>query len=327
MATILKEKGLWFNDVVLIPQPGQIRSRKDVPRELNRFICSGMTAVVGKTFAKTATDMGLSVCIPRFLGIDKEIEIYNNCTDKTNLYCSMGLKDLKRIVEFNNIGCKNYTIDVASGYLPHLEETIQLLEDNAHVEKIIIGNVVTKKGCENLINFIEKRKWKGIIRLGISNGSGCETYSQTGYGSGALTEIIDCAILTNNNVKLASDGGLKDGGYVSKAFLAGVDYCYIGGMFAKSEEAETHINGDGTYYGLASEKNQILSTGKKFNHTEGKEYSVDKSKIKPLKEIVNDLWGCVSSAVSYSGHKTLTNAIGNGIFQIKENSLPPRIRY
>jgi len=31
----------------------------------------------------------------------------------------------------------------------------------------------------------------------------------------------------------------------------------------------------------------------------------------------------LSSAVSYSGYNTLTDFVGNGIFEIKENSLPP----
>jgi hypothetical protein len=39
---------------------------------------------------------------------------------------------------------------------------------------------------------------------------------------------------------------------------------------------------------------------------------------------VDELWGGISSAVSYGGYDTLTNFIGNGVFEIKQNSLPPR---
>jgi len=42
-----------------------------------------------------------------------------------------------------------------------------------------------------------------------------------------------------------------------------------------------------------------------------------------LDQLVEDLWGGLSSAVSYSGYSTLTDFIGNGIFEVKENSLPP----
>lgn len=328
MATILKEKAIWFNDVILVPQLGVVRSRKEIKPELHRFISSCMTAVVGPTFAKEATSLGLTVCIPRFFGINKELNIYNHCQIKDNLYLSMGLNDIARIEEFAKTGCQNYLIDIASGYLPHIEETVKLLVEKTPIKNIILGNITTKTGFHYLAGIASKYKLNCIIRLGLSNGSGCQTYSNTGVGSGSLSELIEIAPYKSQyqNIYLASDGGLKDGGYVSKSFLGGSDHCFIGGMFAKALEAETHINGDGTYYGLASDKNQILSTGKKFRHSEGSVYEVDKSELKPLKEIVSELWGCVSSAVSYSGYSSLSDAIGNGVFQLKLNSLPPRKR-
>jgi hypothetical protein len=76
MATILQNKALWFNDVILVPQLGAIKSRSEVPKELNRLVVSPMTSVVGKTFAKEATNLGLTVCIPRFLGMEKQTDIY-----------------------------------------------------------------------------------------------------------------------------------------------------------------------------------------------------------------------------------------------------------
>jgi hypothetical protein len=227
------------------------------------------------------------------------------------------------------LGCESFLIDVANGYLPQIEENVKLLVENSNIKHIILGNITTRTGFYHLGNIIKKYGLRGMIRVGISNGSGCETYSQTGYGSGQLSEILeigDSKSYYDNKISIASDGGLKDGGFVSKAFFSGSDYTFIGGMFARALEAETHISGDSTYFGLASDKNQILSTGKKFRHSEGKEYKIEKEELKPLKDIVNELWGCISSAVSWSGHKTLTNAIGNGVFQIKQNSLPSRKR-
>jgi hypothetical protein len=46
--------------------------------------------------------------------------------------------------------------------------------------------------------------------------------------------------------------------------------------------------------------------------------------LRPLEELVDELWGGISSAVSYSGYNTLKRFIGNGVFEIKQNSLPPR---
>lgn len=329
MPIILKEKALWFNDVIIVPQLGTVRSRKEIKPELHRFIASCMTAVVGPTFAQAATDLGITVCIPRFLGVDKEISIYNGCYNKKNLYLSMGLNDLNRVKEFSKTGCQNYLVDVASGYLPHIEETVKLLVDNTPIKNIILGNVTTVTGFHYLAGIAKKHKLNCIIRCGLSNGSACQTYSNVGVGSGAFSELVEISPYKSqyDNVFLASDGGLKDGGYISKSLLAGSDFCFIGGAFAKALEAEAHIGGDGTYYGLASDKNQILSTGAKYRHSEGTEYKIDTKELKPLKEIVDEIWGCVSSAVSYSGFSSLSDAIGQGTFQVKFNSLPPRKRY
>ncbi len=98
----------------------------------------------------------------------------------------------------------------------------------------------------------------------------------------------------------------------------------MGGFFSKAKEAETHIIKDGTYWGGASKKQQELFGGVK-RHSEGKVYKIEDD-IVPLEELVNELWGGISSCVSYSGYKTLESFIGNGVFEIKENSLPPKSR-
>ena len=51
MAQILKSKSIYYNDVNLVAQPCKVKSRKDIPVELNRVIVSPMEAIVGKTFA------------------------------------------------------------------------------------------------------------------------------------------------------------------------------------------------------------------------------------------------------------------------------------
>ena len=121
---------------------------------------------------------------------------------------------------------------------------------------------------------------------------------------------------------IIADGGIKNAGYASKAFGAGADYVMMGGYFAKAFEAETHVRGDGHYWGGASHKQQILSTGKVYRHSEGKEVPI-LDELCPLETLVDELWGGISSAVSYGGYDTLTNFIGNGVFEIKQNSLPP----
>jgi GMP reductase len=172
------------------------------------------------------------------------------------------------------------------------------------------------------------------IRVGIAGGSPCATNDSTGYNRGPITELMEIdecypfdptsdEIFLNRKPFIIADGGIKNAGYASKAFGAGADYVMMGGYFARAFEAETHVRGDGHYWGGASHKQQILSTGKVYRHSEGKEVPI-LDELRPLESLVDELWGGISSAVSYSGYETLSGFISNGVFEIKENSLPPR---
>jgi len=42
--------------------------------------------------------------------------------------------------------------------------------------------------------------------------------------------------------------------------------------------------------------------------------------------LVEELQGGIASGISYSGHSSVSEFIGNGTFEIKINSLPPKNR-
>ncbi len=312
---ILNTQSLYYDDVNLIAQPqNKIKSRTDIPKELDRIIISPMSAVVGKTFARKALELGLSVCVPRFGGIERQKEILENCSDYFNLHSlcvSVGLDDWKS-VEGLKIYCRNILIDVANGYLKDVAEFASRLKMDGF--NVMVGNVHSRNGVECFSN--------SLIRCGIGGGSVCQTSLVSGYTRGQITELMECAdglLKRSTGNGIIADGGVKDSGCAVKAFGAGADYVMMGGYFSYAEEAESVINGDLTYWGGASEKQQILQYGEKRRHSEGKVVSIDKSRVKPLKELVDDLWGGISSGVSYSGYGSLSEFIGNGVFEVKHS--------
>jgi GMP reductase len=198
----------------------------------------------------------------------------------------------------------------------------------------MLGNIHTAQGFQILSSIKPDIKMEKYIRVGIAGGSPCATNDSTGYNRGPITELMEIdesnpwdptsdQIFLNRKPFIIADGGIKNAGYASKAFGAGADYVMMGGYFAKAFEAETHQRGDGTYWGGASHKQQILSTGKTYRHSEGKEVPI-LDELRPLESLVDELWGGISSAVSYSGYETLSGFISNGVFELKQNSLPPR---
>lgn len=330
MSRILHSKSIYYNDVNLIAQPSAVKSRGDIPKELNKVIVSPMEAVIGEKFAKEADKLGLSICLHRFCDVEKQVEILNQLKNKQNVFVSVGANDLERVKRLAMENVQNILIDIANGYIPHLKEVIKKVNDNCDLKTLMVGNVMTERGFFNCVEAATSvnSNIKTIVRVGIAGGSACATSDATGYNRGQITELMEISsmkqdmCIKGNCHSFAADGGVKNGNYAAKAFGAGADYVMMGGYFARALEAETHIMGDGTYWGGASHKQQERYGGVK-KHSEGKVYKVD-DKLEPLSKLVDELWGGLSSAVSYSGYPTLTEFIGNGVFEIKENSLPPK---
>ena len=334
MAQILKTKSIYYNDVNLVAQPCKVKSRKDIPVELNRVIVSPMEAIVGKTFALKANQLGLTVCLHRFCSIEEQVALFKKLPTKQNVVVSIGLNDWDRVKALAEFGADKWLIDMANGYMHNeIQECVDKLSDVAPVYDLMLGNVHTERGFQLLSNIKSKHKHDKYIRIGIAGGSPCATNDSTGYNRGPISEIMEIdqsSFLdpihyssSENKPYIIADGGIKNSGYAAKAFGAGADYVMMGGYFAKAFEAETHVRGDGYYWGGASHKQQILSTGKAYRHSEGKEVPII-DELSPLETLVSELWGGISSAVSYGGCSNLTEFIGNGVFELKHNSLPPR---
>lgn len=340
MAVILKSKSIYFNDIVMLPKLGKVRSRKDVPVELYRVIVSPMVSVVGETFIIEAAKLGLSVALPRFIKNVQKIRLatlfhQNKNNDKQLCFMSIGMNEsdesLNELSKNYSFQSRDWLVDVASGYTKGWQtkgkELRSILGDNLH--NLMVGNVVTIEGVDYLINNLMPFCYNLFTRNGIGNGSQCSTSDNAAINRGQVTELMECSeseIYKQNkdHCFLVSDGGIKSAGYALKAYACGASYVLMGGYFVKAIEAETNVKGEYTYFGCASEKQNKLAGLDK--HSEGKEMKINKEELKPLSYLVKELWGGISSGVSYSGYTSLSELIGNGIFEIKQNSLPPRNR-
>ena len=316
---ILSTKSIYYDDVNLIAQPNNlIASRKDVPKELNRIFVSPMSAVVGKSFAKSAYDLGISVCVHRFCSIQDQCDTFVGCkvdqTKENKVWAAIGLAEYDRFSALFDLGCRHFTIDVANGYLGTVIDFLRILNFDYKGEdcSFIVGNVHSD------IGFNLYQEFKNVdIRVNIAGGNACDTKSQTGVNRGQITEISECYYGRKAENRIIADGGIKGPGEAAKAFGAGSDFIMLGSYFACAEEAENVITDQFIMWGSAS-KHQMVLSNKKVSHNEGKVHKIDKSEVKPLKELIENLWDGISSAVSYSGFGSLSNFIGRGVFEIKQ---------
>jgi IMP dehydrogenase len=115
---------------------------------------------------------------------------------------------------------------------------------------VIVGNCVTYKVA---LEFFET----GIsgILVGIGPGAACTTRGVLGIGVGQVTATCDVAQArefyykkTGRYVPIITDGGMRTGGDICKAFACGADAVMIGSSLARAKEAP----GRGYHWGMAT---------------------------------------------------------------------------
>ena len=115
---------------------------------------------------------------------------------------------------------------------------------------VIVGNCVSYDVALELMS-------TGIhaLLVGVGPGAACTTREVTGVGVPQVTALLDCAAArddhfdrTGKYVPIISDGGIRTGGDLCKAFVCGADAVMLGTPLAKAEEAP----GRGFNWGMAT---------------------------------------------------------------------------
>ena len=93
------------------------------------------------------------------------------------------------------------------------------------------------------------------VLVGVGPGAACTTREVTGVGVPQVTATLDCAAArqeyydrTGRYVPIITDGGIRTGGDLCKAFACGADAVMLGTPLAQSEEAP----GKGYNWGMAN---------------------------------------------------------------------------
>jgi IMP dehydrogenase len=115
---------------------------------------------------------------------------------------------------------------------------------------VIVGNCVSFQAATELME-------TGIAGLlvGVGPGAACTSREVLGIGVPQVTATIDCAAAreaffraTGRYVPIITDGGIRTGGDLCKAFASGADAVMLGSPFAQCAEAP----GRGHHWGMAT---------------------------------------------------------------------------
>lgn len=115
---------------------------------------------------------------------------------------------------------------------------------------IVIGNCVTNEVTLELL----ETGAAGLL-IGIGPGAACTTRGVLGIGVPQVTATIDAAAArdyyfkrTGKYIPIITDGGMRIGGEICKAFASGADAVMVGSAFARAKEAP----GRGYHWGMAT---------------------------------------------------------------------------
>ena len=322
-------KALTYDDINIVPKYSDIESRTDIDIS-TRFtkkirikipvVSTPMDTITELDMAREMMEWGGAGIVHRFMSIEKQAEIMNKLCyipDSEHvllkndlLRCAaIGVKDdfLERAKELVNNGCNVLVIDVAHGYHKLVGEAIEKIKTKLETIEVVAGSVATGEACEYLCE-----RGADAIRIGIGNGSLCETRIRTGVGVPQVTALLDCvAVADTYGCPTIADGGVRTVGDVCKGLSCGADTIMLGSLLSGTKETPGEIEKVGKWPNEQLYKKYRGSASLDSKKSRGDNKNVEGNhKVIPykgkVKRIIKDIQEGLRSSFSYVGANNIS---------------------
>lgn len=328
MSQFISQPSLSFDDVILVPQYSDIRSRSEIDMSVKLTDDLVLTLPIISSPMNTVTETNMANAIHRLGGLGV-LHRYNTIEYQSKLLSYVEVQEKRaaaigvtgdyqeRLTTLVTQGLRIVCLDIAHGDHILMEEAIRWVKSTFPQLYIIAGNVATAAGFERL-----SRAGANAIRVSIGSGSICTTRIQTGHGRPTLEAIIQIAKYkeeTGDTALIVADGGIKNAGDIVKCLAAGADLVMLGSLLAGTYESPGRVvkTAQGSfkrYAGMASKEAQLKGRGH-YNSIEGIATMV---KFKGnVAFTIADLQKNIASGMSYSGARTIKELQELAIFQIQ----------
>lgn len=312
-----------FDDIQIVPTFSEVQSRSECELKTlftrrytigTPLVASPMDTVTDSTMSLAIADYGGVGIIHRFMKIDEQVKHVMKVKAREKLVAAaIGATGdyQERATALVNAGAIVLLIDVAHGNTKQVRDAIKWCKENLpEYVDVIAGNVATYEGAQNLA------LWGAdAIRVGIGNGSLCETRIRTGVGIPQVTALIECIRGVEESgivdVPIIADGGIRMTGDVAKALSLGADSVMLGSLLAGTRESPGEIQRMGMWPNEQLFKKYRGSASAEVKQVHGlEEKNVEgNSKLIPYKgkveRIINDIRDGVRSSMSYVNAKTI----------------------
>ena len=170
--------------------------------------------------------------------IEKQIKYPNSAKDEQGrLLCGAGVgittNLLDRVEALVNAHVDCVVVDSAHGQSANVLRATKEIKAAYPDLQVIVGNVATAKGTEDLI-----KAGADCVKVGIGPGSICTTRIVAGIGVPQITAVMEAySVAKKYNIPIIADGGIQYSGDMTKALAAGANVCMMGSLFAGCDEA------------------------------------------------------------------------------------------
>jgi IMP dehydrogenase len=319
------QRGLSYDDVLIVPKCSAIKSRKDVDTSVQLtkkiklkvpIISANMDTITEHAMAIAMAEVGGLGIIHRFLSIEDEageVLKVKKAGHKVGAAIGVGEGWRQRARALVMCGVDLLVIDVAHGHHESVLDVIKGLKDKYPDTPIMAGNVVTMTASADL-----HQAGAEVIKVGVGPGSMCTTRLVTGVGVPQLTAIEMCSGW-GDKIKIVADGGIKYPGDITKAIAAGAHAVMVGSLFAGTSETPGDLRFlEGApvkeYRGMASDRaHQVRQL--KENASLSKRTAEGVSTVVPfkgsVKDVMSDLEGGLRSGMSYCNASNIQSLRNN----------------
>jgi IMP dehydrogenase len=222
-----------------------------------------------------------------FKDIQKKKNKPNACQDsfgRLRVGAAVGVTPdiLDRIEALKSAGVDVISIDTAHGHSKGVIDAAKKVKKKYPDLELIVGNIATGEAAKALA-----KAGADAVKVGVGPGSICTTRVVAGVGLPQLSAVYEAAkALSDTDVPVIADGGIRFSGDLVKALAAGADSIMIGSLLAGTEEAPGEM---------------IIYEGRKFKSYRGMgsiEAMEDGSKDRYFQDVEDDVKKLVPEGIS-----------------------------
>lgn len=321
-------KSYGFEEIAIAQKKNKCRSRLDVDITSEVFrgiyreiplIAANMSLVTNAEFCISLYKLGALGVMHRANNIDvlkKEVEIIAKQCDIVCASIGVGNDQFDLCRDLIKSGANVIFVDVAHGYSDYVIDIGKKIKRTFPSVKLVLGNTT------NLNMLYEISDFADALKVGIANGSVCETKNTAGCNEKQFSSIFKFRQLSKEfGIPIISDGGIKEPSDFTKAIGAGANSVMAGRIFAMCPESAAPIveeNGciKKIYAGMASRFVQEKWRGglKKGTCPEGRVDHLDLGES--AQDLLERYSGALKSGITYSGADNIESFQKNAEFVI-----------